>query len=107
MFGNRTMGVGTRMNSRHRSRARLVLPFVLGSLGLANGCAEPSDGVPTNGEDVATVEQGLVRSFAAGSLVIPMDTTFQDNGTLKAFGLVYKLLRANVPVHWAIKPGKT
>ena len=44
--------------------------------------------------------------FASGSLVIPMDTTYQDSGTLKAFGLVYKLLRANVPVHWAIESGK-
>lgn len=44
--------------------------------------------------------------FASGSLVIPMDTTYQDSGTLKAFGLVYELLRANVPVHWAIEPGK-
>src|ERR1044071_5170163 len=44
--------------------------------------------------------------FAPGSLVIPMDTTYQDTGTPKAFGLVHKLLRANVPVHWAIKSGK-
>jgi len=44
--------------------------------------------------------------FASGSLVIPMDTTYQDSGTLKAFGLVHKLLRSNVSVHWAIKSGK-
>lgn len=44
--------------------------------------------------------------FAAGSLVIPMDTTYQDRGTLTAFGLVHELLRANVPIHWAIKSGK-
>ena len=44
--------------------------------------------------------------FASGSLVIPMDTTYQNRGTLTAFGLVHELLRANVPIHWAIKSGK-
>ena len=44
--------------------------------------------------------------FAPGSLVIPMDTTYQDQGTLTAFGLVHELLRANVRIHWAIKSGK-
>jgi uncharacterized repeat protein (TIGR01451 family) len=44
--------------------------------------------------------------FASGSLVVPMDTTYQDRGTLEAFGLVYELLRANVRVHWAIQSGK-
>ncbi len=55
---------------------------------------------------IATSEQSLDRTFASGSLVIPMDTTFQDNGTLKAFGLVYRLLQNNVPVHWIVKTGK-
>ncbi|MCY1061904.1 DUF11 domain-containing protein [Nannocystis sp. SCPEA4] len=44
--------------------------------------------------------------FAAGSLVIPMDTDYQDMGMLRAYGLVYELLRQGVPVHWAIKAGK-
>src|SRR6187549_447978 len=44
--------------------------------------------------------------FASGSLVVPMDTTYQDRGTLEAFGLVYELLRANVPIHWAIRSAK-
>lgn len=44
--------------------------------------------------------------FAAGSLVIPMDTDYQDFGMLRAYGLVYELLRQGVPVHWAIKVGK-
>lgn len=63
----------------------------------------PSDRVEPTGQTA----QRLTRSFASGSLVIPMDTTYQDAGTLQAFGLVYALLRANVPVSWAIKPGKT
>jgi len=45
--------------------------------------------------------------FAVGSLVIPMDTTYQDRGIFEAFGLVYALLRADVPVSWVIKRGKS
>jgi len=44
--------------------------------------------------------------FAVGSLIVPMDTTFQDMGMLEAYGLVYELLRQNVPVRWVIKVGK-
>ncbi len=44
--------------------------------------------------------------FAAGSLIVPMDTTYQDMGMLEAYGLVYELLRQGVPVRWVIKPGK-
>jgi uncharacterized repeat protein (TIGR01451 family) len=35
-----------------------------------------------------------------------MDTTYQDDGMLKAFGLVYELLRNGVPVQWVIRPDK-
>jgi hypothetical protein len=45
-------------------------------------------------------------TFAAGSYIIPMDTTYQDAGMLKAFGLVYNLLAHGVPVRWTIKTGK-
>lgn len=45
-------------------------------------------------------------TFPAGSLVIPMDTTHQDRGMLQAFGLLYQLLRAGVPVDWCIRHGK-
>ena len=44
--------------------------------------------------------------FAAGSLIIPMDTTYQDMGMLRAFGLVYALLADGVPVHWVIRSDK-
>lgn len=44
--------------------------------------------------------------FAAGSLIIPMDTEYQDMGMLRAYGLVYELLRQGVPVRWVIKSGK-
>ncbi|MCY1058745.1 hypothetical protein [Nannocystis sp. SCPEA4] len=44
--------------------------------------------------------------FTAGSLIIPMDTDYQDLGMLEAYGLVYALLSAGVPVHWIIAPDK-
>ncbi|MCA9635257.1 MAG: hypothetical protein KC420_04410, partial [Myxococcales bacterium] len=44
--------------------------------------------------------------FAAGSLIIPMDTDYQDLGMLEAYGLVYELLKKGVPVRWVIKVGK-
>lgn len=43
-----------------------------------------------------------VISFSTGSLIIPMDTNSQNNGMLRAYGLVYELLRNNIPVYWAI-----
>ncbi len=46
------------------------------------------------------------RGFAPGSLIIPMDTDYQDSGMLSAFGLVDALLRQNVPVWWCINPTK-
>ncbi len=46
--------------------------------------------------------------FPAGSLIIPMDTgtNGQNNGMLRAYGLVYQLLRNNIPVYWVIEPSK-
>jgi len=44
--------------------------------------------------------------FAAGSLIIPMDTDFQDLGMLRAYGLVYQLLYEGVPVRWVIRSDK-
>lgn len=44
--------------------------------------------------------------FAAGSLIVPMDIDYQDDGMLRAYGLVYELLRQGVPVRWSIAPGK-
>ena len=62
---------------------------------------------------LATVVLALVcpstleaEEFDAGSLIIPMDLDYQDDGIFKAFGLVYQLLLADVPVHWAIREGK-
>ncbi len=45
-------------------------------------------------------------TFGPGSLIIPMDTGVQDLGMLRAYGLVYELLRKGVPVYWVINPAK-
>ena len=47
----------------------------------------------------------------AGALIIPMDNVNQGNagGTtfnLRAYGLANLFLQNNIPVKWAIKPGK-
>jgi uncharacterized repeat protein (TIGR01451 family) len=55
-----------------------------------------------------TASSGHARadSFPAGSLIVPMDTDYQDDGIFKAYGLVYELLRNGVPVRWVIRSGK-
>lgn len=45
-------------------------------------------------------------SYSAGSLIIPMDTTYQNAGMFRAYGLVYKLLSNMIPVEWIIEPTK-
>jgi hypothetical protein len=47
------------------------------------------------------------RTFATGSLVIPMDLAYQDRGMFQAYGLLFQLLRQGVPVAWVIEPTKT
>ncbi|MFZ5475914.1 MAG: hypothetical protein ACOZNI_03990, partial [Myxococcota bacterium] len=49
---------------------------------------------------------GTLTTFDAGSMVVPMDTTFQDDGILDAYGLVYALLREAIEVHWVIDSSK-
>jgi hypothetical protein len=55
----------------------------------------------------ATVVYADENTFAAGSLIIPMDTTYQNTGMWKAYGLVYDLLSKGVYVSWAISDTKT
>ena len=47
-----------------------------------------------------------IENFLPGTLIIPMDTTFQNSGMYKAYGLVHNLLSNNIPVKWAIDQGK-
>ena len=45
--------------------------------------------------------------YTEGTLIIPMDLPYQDEGMLQAYGLLFALLRAGIPVDWAIDPAKT
>jgi len=79
----------------------VLLAVALG--GAAGGClGNEGDGV----EAVSSTTSELTRTFATGSMIIPLDTISQDNGALRAYGLVYQLLRSGVPVQWAILTGK-
>ncbi|MBL8916117.1 MAG: OmpA family protein [Archangium sp.] len=82
---------------------------VVGVVVLALAACAPDQQVEGANEPkppVAAQRQAVVTAFASGSLIIPMDTTSQNNGTLRAFGLVDRLLRANVPVHRIALTGK-
>ncbi|MGE0867392.1 MAG: hypothetical protein AB7P03_02435 [Kofleriaceae bacterium] len=59
-------------------------------------------------ESVASTASNLVGApFAAGSLIIPMDLSYQGTGMFQAYGLVFQLLRQDVDVYWVIDPAKT
>src|SRR5262249_28295649 len=60
------------ISTAHRL-ALLLVPALLGASATGAGAATPTN-------------------FAAGTLIVPMDVTYQDGGMLKAFGLVDKLL---------------
>ncbi|QHE54121.1 SPOCS domain-containing protein [Pontibacillus sp. HMF3514] len=47
-----------------------------------------------------------IENFQAGTLIIPMDTTYQNSGMYKAYGLAHNLLWNGIPVKWAIAQGK-
>ncbi len=69
-------------------------------------CSPAPEPVAPAAPTIAKQESALVTAFATGSLIIPMDTTSQNSGTLRAFGLVDRLLRINVPVHRVALAGK-
>jgi hypothetical protein len=48
-----------------------------------------------------------LQTLGAGSLIIPMDLSYQATGMFQAYGLIYQLLRQNVDVLWMIEPSKT
>jgi hypothetical protein len=50
--------------------------------------------------------RGAEKTYPPGTLIVPMDTTWQDRGMFLAYGLVNDLLRAGIPVDWVIRPGK-
>ena len=55
----------------------------------------------------SSVARAEERTFETGSLVIPMDLAYQDQGLFQAYGLVFQLLRQDVTVDWVIDPNKT
>src|SRR6266851_1267825 len=89
----------TRLRHAHRVRRSAAALFAIA--------------VACGGSDVGRVQpfessdRALTQAFAAGSLIIPVDTTYQDNDTLTAFGLVYALLSGGVQVYWVALTGKT
>jgi len=48
-----------------------------------------------------------IENFGVGTLIIPMDATYQNLGMYRAYGLVYELLDNGIPVKWAIQSGKS
>lgn len=56
---------------------------------------------------LASVARAEDRTFAAGSLIIPMDLAYQDQGMYQAYGLLYQLLAQDIDVAWIIDPDKT
>ena len=50
---------------------------------------------------------GAGPDLRAGSLIIPMDLSYQTMGIFQAYGLIYQLLRQNIRVHWIIDSAKT
>src|SRR5690348_11338102 len=55
---------------------------------------------------VATPAHAADRTFATGSLIIPMDLSYQDTGMFQAYGLIFQLLKQNIHVYWMIDPNK-
>ena len=74
----------------------MVLDPWLRSLAVLAGCTTV----------LAFSSPAVADEFEAGSLIIPMDTDYQDLGMFRAFGLVYELLRNDVPIRWAIRGDK-
>jgi hypothetical protein len=54
----------------------------------------------------ASALAGDMLNFQSGSLIVPMDLSYQDSGMLQAYGLVFQLLRQGITVYWVIKPDK-
>ncbi|MDP1825371.1 MAG: Ig-like domain-containing protein [Archangium sp.] len=93
---------GAGFGNELKEKNEMIRPALLLCLGLLACSPRDAEPIPA----VAKQEAALVTAFATGSLIIPMDNTSQNNGTFRAFGLVDRLLRANVPVHRVALTGK-
>lgn len=90
------------------TRVRHYLLIGIVSTGAAAGCAgfetAPRSGAPLASERIVPAA-GTVE-FASGTLIIPLDKQANEFDVLPSYGLVYDLLKNNVPVQWAIKDNK-
>lgn len=83
--------------------------------GTAGGCTLKQNGEACEdaGECCSGVCSGTCAAAAGapdlgpGSLIIPMDLSYQATGVFQAYGLIYQLLRQDIRVHWIIEPSKT
>src|SRR5690242_19525414 len=55
----------------------------------------------------AGVARAEMRTFGPGSLIIPMDLSYQSTGMYQAYGLLYQLLAHGIEVASVIDPDKT
>ena len=55
---------------------------------------------------MAAARASTTETFDAGSIIVPMDDTWQTDGIVDAYGLVYDLLSHDIPVSWAVTSGK-
>ncbi len=83
-----------------------ALRQLLVPIGLVVAACSGAPEVLETAPGAAQSRAAVITAFPVNSIIIPMDTTSQDNGTLRAFGLVHALLRANVPVHRIALAGK-
>ena len=79
---------------------------------LVSACAHHDANTNDSGDDGAGLADacndcGDIHTYAPGSLVIPMDLSYQATGLFQAYGLVYQLLKHGVHVGWVIDPNKT
>ena len=86
------------------SQARSSSPTCLAQDEACTGDSECCAGACVAG--ACTMQLGS-QQYAAGTLIIPMDLSYQSTGMFQAYGLLYQLLRQGVDVLWLIDPGKT
>lgn len=81
--------------------------FYVPSAGATSQTACPFGQTSMAGATACTAAPVLT-TFGPGSLIIPMDTSAdgQNFGMLRAYGLVYALLKNGIAVHWAINSTK-
>ncbi len=73
----------------------------------SESCSDDSECCSGTCSGTCTTTAGAAPDLGAGSLIIPMDLSYQTTGIFQAYGLIYQLLRQNVRVHWIIDPNKT